>query len=123
MQRTVTFNMAVNPELYYIIPYGRGMCVLVHGSHLEAKRDDWGHVYYDVPDSATVRRWGTSHGLSQLCAQGPQDSTKLDSNPCRIIIPMAAVHDMRECHERTTEAWTKALTAARLELLGGSSED
>lgn len=109
-------NMAIKKDHYYIIPYGRGMCVIVHGTHLESRRDDWGHVYFDVPDSATVRRWGTSHGLSQLCAQGPQSATKLDANPCRILIPYMAMHDMRECHERTTQAWDSALTAARLEL-------
>jgi hypothetical protein len=51
-----------------------------------------------VTNAKNVRRWGTSQGLGELAAKGPQPETKLDM--CGTIkAPMRAVIGLIKCEE------------------------
>ncbi len=54
-----------------------------------------------VDDARVVRRWGTSRGLAQLAAEGPQPNTKLDDKR-PVFIPRSDVKSFFDCVE---EKW------------------
>jgi hypothetical protein len=56
----------------------------------------------------TVRQWGTSEGLSELC-DGPLPGTVLD-RLCDRIIPFRSVIEMLEVSEEGREPWDRVLT-------------
>ena len=49
-----------------------------------------------IDDCSCVRRWGTSRGLGQLAAEGPQTETKLDKQP-RTTVNKLQVVQMIDC--------------------------
>ena len=76
-----------------IMAFGRGRvvmfeskdaeeCVIFNMESLEIKR------------GATVRWWGTNHGIAELTVAGVLESTKLDSIPFSIVVPRDAIHEI-----------------------------
>ena len=55
-----------------------------------------------IDDASVVRRWGTTSGLGQLAASGPQESTVLDPAG-RVTAHELAVVLMIDCDE---QAWS-----------------
>ncbi len=51
-----------------------------------------------LTNAAVVRYWGTTGGLGQLAAEGPQSQTKLDKTPTERI-PWHAVVKTIECDD------------------------
>jgi hypothetical protein len=49
-----------------------------------------------ITDAHCIRRWGTTAGLGQLAAQGPQHDTTLDSAG-RVIAPVSALIHLIDC--------------------------
>lgn len=60
---------------------------------------DW----LQISNAKNVRRWGTSKGLGELAAKGPQPETKLDVGGT-IKAPMRAVIGLIKCE---AASWTK----------------
>lgn len=60
-----------------------------------------------IADARCVRRWGTSNGLGELAAKGPQQRTMLD--PAGTVrAPQGAVVHLIDC---AAEAWAAAKAA------------
>lgn len=59
--------------------------------------------YVVINDCRCVRRWGTTKGLGQLAASGPQANTVLDPQP-RTRVLETQVIQMIDCVE---ESWNK----------------
>jgi hypothetical protein len=59
--------------------------------------------YCYIKNSKNVRRWGTSNGLGELAAKGPQSESKLDPSG-NVKAPISALIHMIECR---AEAWKK----------------
>lgn len=49
-----------------------------------------------ISDARCVRRWGTTRGLAQLAAEGPQEATKLDDKR-GVFVPASDVKAIFEC--------------------------
>jgi hypothetical protein len=56
-----------------------------------------------ISNAKNVRRWGTSQGLGELAAKGPQPETKLDMGGT-IKAPLRAVIGLLKCEGAS---WTK----------------
>lgn len=56
-----------------------------------------------IANAKNVRRWGTTQGLGELAAKGPQPETKLDMGGT-IKAPMRAVVGLLKCE---ASSWTK----------------
>lgn len=56
-----------------------------------------------IQDAKNVRRWGTSQGLGELAAKGPQPETKLDMGGT-IKAPLRAVIGLLKCE---ASSWKK----------------
>jgi hypothetical protein len=56
-----------------------------------------------ITNAKNVRRWGTSKGLGELAAKGPQTETKLDMGGT-IKAPMRSVIGLLKCE---ASSWTK----------------
>lgn len=54
-----------------------------------------------ITGAQNVRRWGTSAGLGQLAAQGPQPATKLDKTGT-VRAPVSSVVHLIDCDP---QAW------------------
>jgi hypothetical protein len=61
--------------------------------------DDW----IIITNAKNVRRWGTSQGLGELAAKGPQPETKLDMGGT-VKAPMRALIGLIACEQ---SKWTK----------------
>lgn len=59
--------------------------------------------YGVLTDAQCVRRWGTTAGLGQLAAQGPQENTTLDPQPVTRFHVLTSV-EIIACNEA---AWAK----------------
>ncbi len=59
--------------------------------------------YGVLTDAQCVRRWGTTDGLGQLAAQGPQENTTLDPQPVTRFHVLTSV-EIIACNEA---AWAK----------------
>lgn len=63
-------------------------------------------------DRRTVRRWGTTEGLGQLC-DGPLGSTVLDAVVPEGNVPVRAVLDVMELTPEGRRKWEIIFTAGR----------
>lgn len=61
-----------------------------------------------ITGASCIRRWGTTHGLGQLAAEGPQKDTKLDPAD-RVTAPISALVHLIDCNPK---AWTNKAAAA-----------
>lgn len=96
-----------------IISFGRGDVIQCDGYIT----DDEGMVHPKL--AATVREWGTQHGLGQISAQGPTSSTTLDGIPFEIEIPQAAIHEVFLINEKVRAKWTSSVQEAYAKIMGG----
>lgn len=65
--------------------------------------------FVTITNARNVRRWGTSKGLGELAAKGPQRNTQLD--PAGTVrAPMRALIMLIDCDEA---AWSEANPAAK----------
>jgi hypothetical protein len=66
------------------------------------RKDGADHV---LTDASVIRRWGTTRGLGQLAADGPQTATVLD--PAGVV----RAHELATIFvlDATAEAWTGRL--------------
>jgi hypothetical protein len=106
-------------DIHHIYNYGRANVIVAPESAVTKKQDEFGVVYYEVTRSATVRSWGTTKGLSELCVKGPLSPTVLDANPCTVYVPYMAIHDRRECTPEASQKFEIAITKAYVAVLGG----
>ena len=65
-------------------------------------------LWLPVTDSRTVRRWGTTNGLAELC-DGPTAETVLDALVPVATYPVRAVLAVLELTEKGRGAWEQAL--------------
>jgi hypothetical protein len=103
---------------FRIFCYGRGFVIIADTKDISRKQDEFGVDYFEVRASTTIRTWGTSRGLTQLCYSGPLDETVLDPNPATIEVPLLAIHDMRSVLPAVEDKWRKVLDKAFVEVLG-----
>lgn len=69
-------------------------------------------LWLPVTDSRTVRRWGTTGGLAELC-DGPTAETVLDNLCPAESIPVRAILTVMEVTDKGVEAWERHLSRAR----------
>jgi len=54
-----------------------------------------------IENAKNIRRWGTTSGLGQLAAEGPQENTRLDDYGTVFLHPLAIVARIKV----TTDKW------------------
>ncbi len=59
-------------------------------------------LFLNLDRCHTIRRWGTTRGLGQLAAEGPQPETILDSEGDGVEIRRTAIYRSIRCNP---EAW------------------
>lgn len=64
--------------------------------------------FLTITDARCIRRWGTSAGLGQLAADGPQPDTKLDW-ACTVRAPLSSLIHLIDC---APAAWATLPAAA-----------
>ena len=64
--------------------------------------------FLTIAEARNVRRWGTSAGLGELAAKGPQPNSKIDSAGT-IHAPLTALVHLIDC---TPAAWPALAAAA-----------
>ncbi len=101
-------------EMARIYSYGRGCVIVALDSDVTRDVDAAGIAWYRVAKAATIRQWGTSNGLSELCVRGPLSATQLDPIATETAIPVMALHDCRTC--RDPQVWIRAINEALLRI-------
>lgn len=97
-----------NEGCFTIVCFGRGR-VLISEHWPECDSDG----YFRLSSGATIRSWGTKHGIGQLQVSGPTSETKLDCIPFKIKIHTDAIHEELTCADSTNDLWRKAVREAQ----------
>lgn len=105
-----------------IVAFGRGNVICHRVDKAKQEKDDFGTVWLQVDSGATIRRWGTEHGLAQLSETGPTNDTILDGIPHKIRIPVPAIHLILTCTDSSSEKFDEEMKAADLKILGSQDE-
>ncbi len=98
----MSHRVSINGQEYELVPSGAGYAIVV----LDRGFIVYGRVtiadsYVTIRDGASIRRWGTKHGLGQLAKEGPQKVTVLDPQPTTRVHEFNVVQII-ECEG---EAW------------------
>ena len=75
-----------------IISLGRGNVVFVPTGGYKDEEDEFGCVWRFIDDCYTIKDWGTTAGLGQLAAKGPQEDTEFEVVGYRIGVPIPVIH-------------------------------
>ena len=94
--------MAVKAQMFIWV-MDRGF-VLVGRPREQRPGDDY--LALTLDDCATVRRWGTTRGLGQLAAEGPQPTSVLDPEPDGTQISRHYLLRRIPCTSRAWDSWT-----------------
>lgn len=94
--------MTEEPFRWYIMVLDRGF-VVVGKARISTEL----LYHWEWENRCTIRRWGTTQGLSELC-NGPTDSTVLDME-CTGKTPFRSVLDILHITEEGVHKWTKKL--------------
>ena len=100
---------------YEIISYGRGLDTVVVNAKTEV--DGFGIKWLIVERGATIRTWGTKHGLAQLTVVGMTSETILDAIPFKLKIPVAAVHCRWTLSPEAVERLKKGVQEAEVRVM------
>jgi len=109
-------NTSTDPSMK-LIAFGRGRLVVACG--VEYQQREFSGMWLVVRRGATVRTWGTSNGVAELCVLGPLPSTTLDAIPVEQGIPLGSVHDILAIRDDAATKFLSEIDAAELKLLKG----
>jgi len=90
-QPTPTLQIAVLDRGFVYV----GLCSIAEG-------------FLTITEAQNVRRWGTTGGLGELAAKGPQDTSKIDAAGT-VHAPLTALVHLIDCN---SAAWAMPATAA-----------
>jgi hypothetical protein len=79
--------------------------------------DRMGHIWLQIDSAATIRNWGTQHGLAQIAANGPTSQTELDAIPFGLMIPLGAIHMIIRVNDKVEDKWQSKFDDAEKKLL------
>lgn len=107
---------------FVVMSFARGRTIIFRsvdesGNGVFPVSDDGKFYYFDEKnDTCTVRRWGTSKGIGELC-YGPTQDTTLDALQNTIRIPVEEEHECILTKKMADEEWEARIRKANIALL------